>query len=57
MNLRLLKTVAGSIFDSFNKWKTIPETKADQDYKNASKFEVKITYRLNLIVTSKPLHN
>jgi hypothetical protein len=36
INLRLLKTVAGSIFDSFNRWKTIPEEKADQDYKKAS---------------------
>jgi hypothetical protein len=25
VNLMLMKTVAGGVFDSFNKWKTLPE--------------------------------
>jgi hypothetical protein len=29
INLRLLNTVAGGLFDSFNKWKTIPSERED----------------------------
>jgi hypothetical protein len=38
MNMKLLRTAAGGVFDSFNKWKTIPEG-SSKDLAKASRFE------------------
>lgn len=41
IQLKLLKTVAGSVFDSFQRWKTIPE--GSGNYLRASKWEIAMT--------------
>lgn len=39
INLMLLKTLHGRVFDGFKLWKTIPDDRVG-NYKSASKFEV-----------------
>ena len=43
INLRLLKTVAGGVFDSFNKWKSIPFD-SSKDLAKGSKFETALSH-------------
>ena len=42
INMRLLSTVTGGLFDSFEKWKTIPNDRDDKS--KASVFEVTRIY-------------
>lgn len=59
INLRLLKTVQGQYFESFLKWKTIPQAKGG-DYAKASKFDralSKVVRRIVKRTTWDPLYD